>query len=270
VHAAAVGRARSAPQTPPPLTPWPTRPRPRSYKLPEASAALSPLIYTLPGALVNRQRLTQGPGPGSVVRRAGPLAAVVGALLECLVGLLTPTIAKLADSTGPVFTDDPATGRPVARPAFAGFVSVAEGEGGGGADVAVAWRGTIFLEEWQRNFQDDAMARPRAPQPCGRARVCWSERAPSLTARTSAQAAAWAHSLDRPPPTTTRPGAPRTQVKWPGQEGAYNDSEDMPAALPWGARPRPAGGCEPINVSPAARRRALGPRAVPRRGPPPS
>jgi hypothetical protein len=177
----------------PPFTPWPAcprpRPRPRRYTLPEASAQLSPLIYAMPGDVIGGQRpspgaaakpaaadaanaadqVTEGPGPGAAATpaaaRAAKPAAVQAANQDWLIDFLSPKIAKIADSTGTLFTDDPAKGRPFERPAFMGFVAVAEGKEGEGADVALAWRGTVFLEEWQRNFQDDRLARPRAPHP---------------------------------------------------------------------------------------------------------
>jgi hypothetical protein len=104
---------------PPPSVPWPPRPRPRRYALPEASEDLSPLIYAEPGAVVGRQRLLR---------------------------LLCWRVKKHCGK----------------RPVFDGFVAVDEGKEGEGADVALAWRGTVFFEEWQLNLQDDTMARPRA------------------------------------------------------------------------------------------------------------
>lgn len=65
-----------------------------------------------------------------------------------------------------LFTVDPKTGRgEVARPAFMAVVGVSEPVGPKKeVDVAIAFRGTTFMEEWQSNLVGDGLVRNHAGQ----------------------------------------------------------------------------------------------------------
>eukprot|EP00775_Hariotina_reticulata_P001610 gene1610-1950_t len=127
------------------------------YDLPDGTKFqdLPPIIHALPG--------TMPEDPQKKVQRRMRFAFITS-FLDGLIKTVTGLLVTFVDGSNggrQLFTSDPVTGRgrvPPKNGTFMGYITVSKPTTPGGeVDVAIAWRGTIFKEEWESNFGHDEL-----------------------------------------------------------------------------------------------------------------
>jgi hypothetical protein len=136
------------------------------YKLPAGTTDLCPIIHAKPG-----KHIAEAPSGAAAlsmpaVPRLPDLDDLVDKVFATSSNILITQVA--GTDARPLFEINKENGRDkVPRGAFSAYVAMSE-SAAGEVDVALVWRGTQFLEEWETNFAQDELVRG-----CLLLAVCW-------------------------------------------------------------------------------------------------